>query len=71
MDEAGSFHLKNLGKCSILVNNKEVPSGQTLSLSSSCLIEVCSSSSFSITIIIALANYVDLFSVTLSSGVSF
>ena len=42
MDEAGSFHLKNLGKCPILVNNKEVPPRQSQGLGSSCLIEVCS-----------------------------
>ncbi|KAK9220369.1 hypothetical protein WN943_009019 [Citrus x changshan-huyou] len=39
MDEAGSFHLKNLGKCPILVNNKEVPPRQSQGLGSSCLIE--------------------------------
>lgn len=45
MDKSGSFDLKNLGKCSISVNNKEVGPGQSLSLISSCLIEVCSYSS--------------------------
>ncbi|KAG6704942.1 hypothetical protein I3842_07G157100 [Carya illinoinensis] len=40
MDKAGSFHLKNLGKCSISVNNKEVGPGQSLPLITSCLIEV-------------------------------
>lgn len=40
MDEAGSFHLKNLGKCPILVNNKEVPPRQSQGLGSSCLIEI-------------------------------
>ncbi|KAB2628190.1 hypothetical protein D8674_032985 [Pyrus ussuriensis x Pyrus communis] len=40
MDKDGSFHLKNLGKCSISVNSKEVAPGQSLSLSSSCLIEI-------------------------------
>lgn len=40
MDGAGSFHLKNLGKCPIWVNNKEVPPRQSQGLSSSCLIEI-------------------------------
>ncbi|XP_048437406.1 LOW QUALITY PROTEIN: uncharacterized protein LOC103928290 [Pyrus x bretschneideri] len=40
MDKDGSFHLKNLGKCSISVNSKEVAPRQSLSLSSSCLIEI-------------------------------
>ncbi|KAM1662956.1 hypothetical protein ACFX13_043240 [Malus domestica] len=40
MDKDGSFHLKNLGKCPISVNSKEVAPGQSLSLSSSCLIEI-------------------------------
>lgn len=40
MDKGGSFYLKNLGKCSISVNSKEVAPGQSLSLSSSCLIEI-------------------------------
>ncbi|XP_065631874.1 uncharacterized protein LOC112035806 [Quercus suber] len=40
MDKGGSFCLKNLGKCSISVNNKEVGPGQSLSLISSCLIEI-------------------------------
>ncbi|KAK0577431.1 hypothetical protein LWI29_032896 [Acer saccharum] len=40
IDEGGCFHIKNLGKSSISVNNKEVPSGQSLSLTSSCLIEL-------------------------------
>ncbi|GMY28326.1 serine/threonine-protein phosphatase 6 regulatory subunit 1 [Fagus crenata] len=40
MDKGGSFYLKNLGKCPILVNNKEVGPGQSLSLISSCLIEI-------------------------------
>ncbi|XP_030937018.1 uncharacterized protein LOC115962255 isoform X1 [Quercus lobata] len=40
MDKRGSFCLKNLGKCSISVNNKEVGPGQSLSLISSCLIEI-------------------------------
>ncbi|XP_042509033.1 uncharacterized protein LOC122084669 isoform X2 [Macadamia integrifolia] len=39
MDEDGSFYLKNLGKCPILVNSKEVANGQRLSLNSCCLIE--------------------------------
>ncbi|KAK9270337.1 hypothetical protein L1049_025916 [Liquidambar formosana] len=40
MDKSGTFYLKNLGKLSILVNNKEVAPGQSLSLNSSCLIEI-------------------------------
>ncbi|XP_057986779.1 uncharacterized protein LOC110666015 isoform X2 [Hevea brasiliensis] len=41
LDKGGSFHLKNLGKCSISVNDKEIAPGQSLNLASSCLIEVC------------------------------
>jgi hypothetical protein len=40
MDEAGSFHIKNIGKCSIFVNSKEVPSCKRIILSSDSLIEV-------------------------------
>ncbi|XP_022772423.1 uncharacterized protein LOC111315069 [Durio zibethinus] len=40
MEEDGSFHLKNLGKCSISINSKEVAPGQSLSLNTSCLIEI-------------------------------
>ncbi|XVE94618.1 hypothetical protein REPUB_Repub02eG0024300 [Reevesia pubescens] len=40
MEEDGSFHLKNLGKCSVSINSKEVAPGQSLSLTSSCLIEI-------------------------------
>ena len=40
MESDGSFILKNLGKSIISVNGKEVGTGQFLSLSSSCLIEV-------------------------------
>ncbi|KAI9113159.1 hypothetical protein K1719_015684 [Acacia pycnantha] len=40
MDKVGSFYLKNLGKSSILVNNKEVHFGQSQQLSSGCLIEI-------------------------------
>lgn len=40
MDQGGSFYLKNLGKFSISVNNKEVAPGQSLGLISSCLIEI-------------------------------
>ncbi|GMJ02693.1 embryo defective 1967 [Hibiscus trionum] len=40
MEEDGSFHLKNLGKCSVSINSKEVLPGQSLGLSSSCLIEI-------------------------------
>ncbi|KAJ4967343.1 hypothetical protein NE237_019192 [Protea cynaroides] len=40
MDEDGSFYLKNLGKRPILVNSKEVATGQRVSLNSCCLIEI-------------------------------
>ncbi|KAL0438472.1 UNVERIFIED_CONTAM: hypothetical protein Slati_2330200 [Sesamum latifolium] len=40
MDMYGMFHLKNLGRCPIYVNGKEVATGQRLSLTSGCLIEV-------------------------------
>ncbi|GMJ07001.1 embryo defective 1967 [Hibiscus trionum] len=40
MEEDGSFHLKNLGKCSVSINGKEVAPGQSLGLTSSCLIEI-------------------------------
>ncbi|XXG66086.1 hypothetical protein AAC387_Pa05g3635 [Persea americana] len=40
MEEDGSFYLKNIGKCSILVNSKEVATGQRSNLTSSCLIEI-------------------------------
>ncbi|GAV72445.1 FHA domain-containing protein/MCRS_N domain-containing protein [Cephalotus follicularis] len=40
MDKDGLFHLKNLGKRSISVNNNEAATGQSLSLSSCCLIEI-------------------------------
>ncbi|GMH13926.1 hypothetical protein Nepgr_015767 [Nepenthes gracilis] len=40
MDKDGSFHLRNLGKCSISVNCKEIYSGQSLSLHPNCLIEI-------------------------------
>ncbi|XP_015577026.1 uncharacterized protein LOC8275810 [Ricinus communis] len=40
LDKSGSFHLKNIGKCSISVNDKEMAPGQSLSLTSSCLIEI-------------------------------
>ncbi|KDP38583.1 hypothetical protein JCGZ_04508 [Jatropha curcas] len=39
LDNSGSFHLKNLGKFPISVNDKEIAPGQSLSLTSSCLIE--------------------------------
>ncbi|RZC44718.1 hypothetical protein C5167_037663, partial [Papaver somniferum] len=39
MDENGSFYMKNLGKCSVLVNSKELKTGQRVKLSSNCLIE--------------------------------
>jgi hypothetical protein len=40
MDEAGSFHIKNIGKCPIFVNSKEIPSCKRINLSSDSLIEV-------------------------------
>ncbi|XVF36017.1 hypothetical protein REPUB_Repub19eG0021900 [Reevesia pubescens] len=40
MEKDGSFHLKNLGKCSVSINSKEVAPGQSLSLNSGCLIEI-------------------------------
>ncbi|KAA8528703.1 hypothetical protein F0562_036058 [Nyssa sinensis] len=40
MDEGGSFYLKNLGKSSIFVNNKEVTCKQSLTLTSNCFIEI-------------------------------
>ncbi|KAI3973938.1 hypothetical protein MKX01_030514 [Papaver californicum] len=40
MEKDGSFYLKNLGKCSIIVNSTELPGGHRLKLSSSCLIEI-------------------------------
>ncbi|KAJ6352162.1 hypothetical protein OIU76_001386 [Salix suchowensis] len=39
-DKSGSFYLKNLGKCSLSVNDKDIAPGQSLSLSSGCLIEI-------------------------------
>lgn len=43
MESDGSFCLKNLGKCSISVNGNSVDTGQYLTLSGSCVIEVCHS----------------------------
>ncbi|KAI3959124.1 hypothetical protein MKX01_023800 [Papaver californicum] len=40
MNENGSFYMKNLGKCSVLVNSKELKTGQHVKLSSNCLIEI-------------------------------
>ncbi|GLT57961.1 hypothetical protein SLA2020_308920 [Shorea laevis] len=40
MEKDGSFHLKNLGKCSLTVNSEEIAPGHSSSLSSSCLIEI-------------------------------
>ncbi|KAL5209931.1 hypothetical protein ABZP36_005554 [Zizania latifolia] len=40
MDEAGSFHIRNIGKCSIFVNSKEVPSCKRINISSDSLIEI-------------------------------
>ncbi|OVA13715.1 Forkhead-associated (FHA) domain [Macleaya cordata] len=41
MEDDGSFYFKNLGKCPVLVNSKELSGGRHLKLSSGCLIEVC------------------------------
>ncbi|XP_062214297.1 uncharacterized protein LOC133915234 [Phragmites australis] len=40
MDEDGSFHIKNIGKCPIFVNSKEIPSCKRINLSSDSLIEI-------------------------------
>ncbi|KAK9683454.1 hypothetical protein RND81_10G142100 [Saponaria officinalis] len=40
MEKEGTFILRNMGKCSIYVNNKEVIPGLTLGLHSNCLIEI-------------------------------
>ncbi|KAI3855879.1 hypothetical protein MKX03_011534 [Papaver bracteatum] len=40
IDENGCFYMKNLGKCSVLVNSKELKTGQRVKLSSNCLIEI-------------------------------
>ncbi|WVZ60904.1 hypothetical protein U9M48_010863 [Paspalum notatum var. saurae] len=40
MDEAGSFHIKNIGKSPIFVNSKEIPSCKRINLSSDSLIEI-------------------------------
>ncbi|CAN4078803.1 unnamed protein product [Withania somnifera] len=40
MESDGSFCLKNLGRCSIAVNGKSVDTGQYLTLSCSCVIEI-------------------------------
>ncbi|MED6118369.1 hypothetical protein PIB30_002076 [Stylosanthes scabra] len=40
LDNDGSFYIKNFGKTSILVNNKEVQTGQSQRLHSNCLIEL-------------------------------
>ncbi|KAL2346277.1 hypothetical protein Fmac_000277 [Flemingia macrophylla] len=40
MDKDGSFYIKNLGKSSILVNSKEVHTGQSQKLHSNYLVEV-------------------------------
>ncbi|XP_057727777.1 uncharacterized protein LOC130943776 [Arachis stenosperma] len=40
LDNDGSFYIKNFGKTSILVNNKEVHTGQSQRLHSNCLIEL-------------------------------
>ncbi|XP_078181019.1 forkhead-associated (FHA) domain-containing protein isoform X2 [Carex rostrata] len=40
MDESGSFHIKNIGKCPLFVNSKEVPAKKRINLTSNSLIEV-------------------------------
>ncbi|XP_076892841.1 uncharacterized protein LOC143544678 [Bidens hawaiensis] len=40
MDREGSFHMKNLGKYSIFINNIELATNQSITLTSSCLIEI-------------------------------
>ncbi|KAJ0919734.1 putative transcription factor interactor and regulator FHA-SMAD family [Helianthus annuus] len=40
MDHEGSFHLKNLSKYSIFINSMELATNQSISLTSSCLIEI-------------------------------
>ncbi|KXG39541.1 uncharacterized protein LOC8081094 isoform X1 [Sorghum bicolor] len=40
MDESGSFHIKNIGKCPIFVNSKEIPSCKRINLNSDSLIEI-------------------------------
>ncbi|KAL1542945.1 hypothetical protein AAHA92_19974 [Salvia divinorum] len=40
MDTYGTFHLKNLGRTPVYVNGKDVATGQSLGLTSGCLIEV-------------------------------
>ncbi|KAF2601274.1 hypothetical protein F2Q70_00026835 [Brassica cretica] len=40
LGDDGSFHIKNLGKYSISVNEKEVEPGQSLILKSDCLLEI-------------------------------
>ncbi|RCV09914.1 hypothetical protein SETIT_2G068400v2 [Setaria italica] len=40
MDDGGSFCIKNIGKCSIFVNSKEVPFNKRISLISDSLLEI-------------------------------
>lgn len=40
LEKSGYFVLKNLGKCPVLVNDKEIAPGQNLPLTSNCLVEV-------------------------------
>ncbi|CAN1163489.1 Microspherule protein 1 [Linum perenne] len=40
LDKSGCFHVKNVGKFCISVNDKEITNGQSLTLTSSCLIEI-------------------------------
>ncbi|KAK2446462.1 Forkhead-associated (FHA) domain-containing protein [Trifolium repens] len=40
MDKDGSFYIKNVGRCLMLINEKELPTGQTQRLDSNYLIEL-------------------------------
>ncbi|XP_074287186.1 uncharacterized protein LOC141612334 [Silene latifolia] len=40
MENDGTFSVRNMGKCSIYVNSKEILHGQILALHSNCLIEI-------------------------------
>ncbi|KAL6880069.1 hypothetical protein ACP4OV_011634 [Aristida adscensionis] len=40
MDDGGSFYIKNIGKCSISVNSKEVPYNKRINLISDSLLEI-------------------------------
>ncbi|KAL6647327.1 hypothetical protein ACP70R_014764 [Stipagrostis hirtigluma subsp. patula] len=40
MDDGGSFYIKNIGRCSIFVNSKEVPFNKRINLISDSLVEI-------------------------------